>query len=79
MTSEERIERIENGWLEIQQALKTTIDSQARTNETIGGLVAPVTRYIDAAEARTRRLEENLDGLIRAITAEHSNGKSHQQ
>jgi hypothetical protein len=79
MTTEERIERIENGWLEIQQALKTTIDSRARTNETIGGLAASATRYIDAAEARTKRLEENLDALIRAITAEHSNGKSHHQ
>jgi hypothetical protein len=31
---------------------------------------------VDAASARTTRLEDNLDALIRAITAEHSNGKS---
>ncbi|HMD70293.1 MAG TPA: hypothetical protein VKF41_03065 [Bryobacteraceae bacterium] len=78
MTTEERFERIENGWIEIQQALKSVIDSQARTNETISGLTTSISRYVDAAEARTRRLEENLDGLIRAITAEHSNGKSRQ-
>jgi len=33
---------------------------------------------VDAADARMKRLEENLDGLIRAITAEHQNGKSKQ-
>ncbi len=76
MTAEERFERIENGWLQIQTALKSVIDSQARTNETIGELAASIGHYVDAADARMRRLEENLDGLIRAITAEHSNGKT---
>ena len=32
-----------------------------------------VQKYVEAADARMRRIEENLDGLIR----EHSNGKSH--
>ncbi len=79
MTPEQRMERIENGWIEIQQALKTVIDSQTRTNQTIGSMAESITRYTDAADARMRRLEDNLDGLIRAITAEHSNGKSHAQ
>jgi hypothetical protein len=35
-----------------------------------------ISRYVEAADARMRRIEENLDGLIRVITAEHSNGKS---
>jgi hypothetical protein len=36
-----------------------------------------VQKYVEAADARMRRIEENLDGLIRAISSEHSNGKSH--
>jgi hypothetical protein len=76
MTTEERLERIENGWLEIQEALRAVIQVQANTNERIGSLAESIGQYVDAADARTRRLEDNLDALIRAITAEHSNGKS---
>lgn len=139
MTTEERLERIENGWIDIQEALKSAIQVQANTdkridglaeslgiaiqvqansdkridglaesfgiaiqvqantdkridglaeslkiviqlqtntNETISGLAESIGQYVDAADARTRRLEDNLDALIRAITAEHSNGKS---
>ncbi len=36
-----------------------------------------VQKYVEAADARMRRIEDNLDGLIRAISSEHSNGKSH--
>jgi hypothetical protein len=36
-----------------------------------------IRQYVDAADARMKRIEENLDGLIRAITREHSNGKNH--
>ena len=39
-------------------------------------MAASIGKYVDDAEARTKRLEENLDALIRAIAAEHSNGKS---
>jgi LPS O-antigen subunit length determinant protein (WzzB/FepE family) len=60
-----------------QDATKALATSQTRTAETIADLTATVSRYIDAADARMRRLEDNLDGLIRAITAEHGNGKSH--
>lgn len=59
-----------------QDATKALSASQTRTTETIADLTASVSRYIDAADARMRRLEDNLDGLIRAITAEHGNGKS---
>jgi hypothetical protein len=75
MTPEERLERIENGWLEIQQTLKAVMQSQINTNEKIGSLIESIGQYVDAANARTSRLEDNLDALIRAITAEHSNGK----
>jgi hypothetical protein len=36
-----------------------------------------VQAFVASGEARFKRLEENLDGLIRAITREHSNGKAH--
>jgi hypothetical protein len=36
-----------------------------------------VQKSFEAADARMRRTEENLDGLVRAISSEHSNGKSH--
>jgi hypothetical protein len=76
MTAEDRLARIENGWLDIQQALKSIIQVQTSANERMAGLAESIGRYVDAADARTRRLEDNLDALIRAITAEHSNGKS---
>ena len=30
-----------------------------------------VSKYVDSADARMRRLEDNLDGILRAITSEH--------
>jgi len=38
-------------------------------------LDAAVTRFIDSADTRMKIIERNLDALIRAIMAEHSNGK----
>jgi hypothetical protein len=32
--------------------------------------------FARSSDTRMRRIEENLDALIRAITAEHSNGKA---
>jgi hypothetical protein len=43
--------------------------SGKRSQEAISGLVKSIGGY-DAADARMKRIEENLDGLIRAITAE---------
>jgi hypothetical protein len=54
MTTEERWERIENGWLDIQQTLTASLQVETNTNEKLA----------------------NLDAQLRAITAEHSNGKS---
>ena len=82
MTTEERLENIENGWLDIQQALKTIIQVQINTNQNLATIAESFGQFVDAANARTSRLEDNLarlednlDALIRAITAEHSNGK----
>ena len=76
MTVEERFKRIEATLGTTATLLPTGADSQARTQETLSGLTESISRYVDAADARMKRLEENLDGLIRAITAEHTNGKS---
>jgi hypothetical protein len=58
-----------------QDTLTKLADAQLRTQEAIGHLTITVDKYVDAADARMKRIEENLDGLIRAITREHSNGK----
>jgi hypothetical protein len=56
--------------------LTTVVENNANaTREAINSLGGTVDRYVQAADARMRRIEENLDGLIRAITREHSNGK----
>jgi len=47
----------------------------SQLTETVSQLTETVSRYVDIADGRMKRIEENLDGLIRAITAEHSNGK----
>jgi hypothetical protein len=46
-----------------------------KTEESLQALNLSIQRFTDAANERYKRLEENLDGLIRAITREHSNGK----
>ena len=69
MTPEERFQRIE-------ESLIAVADSQTRTNQAMTTMADSVSRYVEAASARMTRLEENLDGLIRIITAEHSNGKN---
>src|SRR4051794_6073498 len=37
-------------------------------------MTASISQYVTATDARMRRLENNLDVVIRAITAEHANG-----
>lgn len=68
MTPEERFERIET-------ALYGLVETQRIGQQSLATLTESISRYVDAADARMRRLEENLDGLIRVITAEHTNGK----
>jgi hypothetical protein len=69
MTTEERFERIE-------KALAATVEAQRIQAESLSQFTQLLSRYVDAADARMKRTEDNLDGLIRAITAEHTNGKS---
>jgi hypothetical protein len=92
---------------DIKSLFHILIESQMRTDKTVGDLAVIMTKYVDAADerakrmedahtrmedahtrlnesidrytvaadARMRRIEENLDGLIRAITSEHGNGR----
>jgi hypothetical protein len=83
MTNEQQLAAITAAVLQIAEAQVRTqaateglIKAQTQTQETIAGMAASVSKFVDASDARLKRLEENLDGLIRAITAEHSNGKS---
>jgi hypothetical protein len=61
--------------LTTQDTLIKLAAAQLQTQEAIGHLAVTVDKYVDAADARMKRIEENLDGLIRAITREHTNGK----
>jgi ornithine carbamoyltransferase len=73
---EEQLTAIASTLQAVVNAQLAMTNAQTRTQETIADMAASIGKYMDAAEARTKRLEENLDGLIRAITAEHSNGKT---
>jgi hypothetical protein len=55
---------------------QTLTDKNLRSlGETVERLTENVNSFVTSSEARFKRLEDNLDGLIRAITQEHSNGK----
>ncbi len=60
----------------MQVAIGGLIEAHTRNQETLRVLTESFSRYTVAADARMTRIEVNLDGLIRAITAEHGNGKS---
>jgi hypothetical protein len=69
MNSEQRFERIEADLAGAAANLRVV-------TETLGELTQAMTRYVESSNDRMTRLEANLDGLIRAITAEHSNGQN---
>jgi hypothetical protein len=62
---------------ELKSLSHSLIEGQIRTDKSVNELAVTATRSVDAADARMKRLEENLDGLIRAISSEHSNGRQH--
>jgi hypothetical protein len=75
MTPDGRFERIESGLIAI-------VEVQRVHAETLSQLMQTVSRFVDSSalraqtsDARLKRIEESLEALIRAITAEHSNGK----
>jgi len=61
---------------EIRELVRILVEGQIRTDKSVNELAVTVSRYVDAANARMMRIEENLDGLIRAITREHGNGRA---
>lgn len=75
MTTEQRFERIEE--LQERQTVSMINLTQAMSQLTdrLSTLALTITRQSEAADLRMTRIEENLDGLIRAITADHKNGK----
>ena len=75
MTPEERFERIEANMLAVSDAMKVLVQSQTGTQQAITDMAKSISQYIDGADARMKLIESNLDALIKAITAEHSNGK----
>jgi hypothetical protein len=64
---------------DLKELVTVLVEGQIRTDKSRNELAVTVTKYVDAADARMRRIEENLDGLIRAISSEHSNGKGRHQ
>jgi hypothetical protein len=63
----------------LEEAHRRTEEAHVQTEVAIASLAVSSARNIDAADARMKRIEENLDGLIRVITREHSNGKGRKQ
>jgi hypothetical protein len=76
MTPEDRFERIERTLSGLAEAQRGLVEAQSRQADTLSGLMQTIGSYVTSADARMKRIEENLDGLIRAITAEHRNGKT---
>jgi hypothetical protein len=71
MTNEERFQRIESDLAAAAHTLK-------ETTEALGVLAQAIGRYADESNLRMKRMEENLDALIRALTVTHTNGKKAQ-
>jgi ABC-type transporter Mla subunit MlaD len=66
---------MEEQFQEIQNGLAAIVEIQRMNSETLSQLNQRVSKIIDSSDARMKRIEQNLDALIRAITAEHSNWK----
>ena len=75
MTPEERFERIETALYGLIEAQRLNSEGLKGLTESVDRYIAATTSYVDAANARMAHMEENLDALIRIITAEHNNGK----
>ena len=57
---------------DLKALIRVLIEGQIRTDKSVNELAVEVENYLDASDARMKRREENLDGLIRAITSEHT-------
>jgi hypothetical protein len=61
---------------DFRKAMDGLVESHTLSQKSLATLTASIAGYVDESNARVKRLEENLDALIRAITSEHSNGKT---
>jgi hypothetical protein len=77
MTPDERFERIESDLAGTTAILREVAQIQHRQAESLSQITESISKSIDQSDARMKRIEDNLDGLIRAIAAEHGNGKQH--
>jgi len=59
--------------LQTEGIVITIAESSARTQGMISDVMRTLDRYMESSNARMTRIEENLDALIRAIPAEHTN------
>jgi hypothetical protein len=59
---------------DLKALFQTLIEGQILTGKNVGDLVTAMHSHLDASGARAARV---ADGLIRAITREHTNGKAH--
>jgi len=63
--------------MQIVSSFYNTLDTRmTRVESNLEGIVESLNKFVEISDRRMTRIEENLDGLIRAITADHSNGKS---
>lgn len=79
----EILEQIALAELRTKRVLGELAEGQVRTDKALADLMrtsetftANVNKYVEAADARMKHIEESLDALIRIITSEHSNGKA---
>lgn len=70
------METFEQQIQKLMTTLQVLAELQTRQGESLLDLTASITRYVDSSNLRMERMETNLDALIQAITAEHSNGKA---
>jgi len=69
------VERLTDGQQSLVDAHKSLVEAHKGLVEAHKRTEESLQRYIEAADARMRQMEANLDALIRIITAEHSNGR----
>ena len=70
------LETAAKGLVLAQNLLGTVIQSQVELQKQVGQVQQSIGGYVDAADARMKQMEANLDALIRIIAAEHKNGHS---
>lgn len=75
VTTEARFERIESELALIVQVQHGIAWSQRIQAETLSQLMQTIGAYVESSNARMKRVEDNLDRFIRAISAQHTKGK----